>query len=111
MMHLATPQLDRGPVITYCTFPIKGEPFNKYWQEIGSLSIAEIKRKQGENNTLFKLIRQHGEIRELPFIVLTLKALGKKEVRIEKGEILDNLGNLMAGYDLSYEVNKMCGTK
>jgi len=60
MMHLVTPELDRGPVITYCTFSIIGEPFDRHWQEIGKRSIAELKKEQGENNALFRLIRQHG---------------------------------------------------
>jgi folate-dependent phosphoribosylglycinamide formyltransferase PurN len=28
MMHLVTPELDRGPVVSYCLFSIKGEPFS-----------------------------------------------------------------------------------
>ena len=34
MMHLVTPELDKGPPVAYCTFPISGEPFDRYWQEI-----------------------------------------------------------------------------
>jgi len=30
MMHLATPELDKGPPATYCTFPIRGKPFDRY---------------------------------------------------------------------------------
>jgi len=28
MMHLVTPELDKGPPVTYCTFPIRGKPFD-----------------------------------------------------------------------------------
>jgi len=105
MMHLATPELDRGPVITYCTYPITGKPFDRYWQKIGNSSSAGIKKEEGESNPLFQIIRQHGLSRELPLIVQTLKALCNSEVRIESGQIFDRQGQPLSGYDLSQEVN------
>lgn len=106
MMHLVTPELDRGPVITHCTFPITGGPFDKYWREIAKRPIAELKKEQGENNALFRLIRQYGLNREFPLIVSTLRALSQGEVRIEAGKIFDSRGEPIAGYDLTDEVNK-----
>jgi phosphoribosylglycinamide formyltransferase-1 len=32
MMHLVTPRLDEGPPVAYCTFSIRGEPFDRYWR-------------------------------------------------------------------------------
>jgi phosphoribosylglycinamide formyltransferase-1 len=107
MIHLATPELDRGPVVTYCTYPIRGGEFDKYWTELEGQSIDKIKREQGEDNSLFKLIRKHGMTRELPLIVATLKALCNNEVRIESGNILDKQGKPIKGYDLSNEINRM----
>lgn len=109
LMNLVTPELDRGPVITYCTYPIRGEPFDEYWREIGGRSVAEVKREQGESNALFKLIRQHGLARELPLIVATLKAFGQGEVKIESGRVFDRQGQPISGYDLTDEVNKAAG--
>ena len=106
MMHLVTPELDRGQVITYCTYPIRGESFDNYWREIDNRSVADIKKEQGENNALFKLIRQHGLAREFPLIVSTLRAFGRGEVRIEAGKVLDRRGKPISGYDLSHEVDK-----
>ncbi len=34
MMHLVTPELDKGPPVTYCTFSIKGKSFDRYWNKI-----------------------------------------------------------------------------
>lgn len=107
MIHLATPELDRGPVVTYCTYPIIGGEFDEYWRELEGHTIEEIKGEQGENNRLFQLIRKHGLTRELPLIVATLKTLCKNDVRIESGKILDKQGNPIKGYDLSNEINKM----
>jgi phosphoribosylglycinamide formyltransferase 1 len=58
MMHLVTPQLDRGPLITYCRFPIIGKEFDGLWGENRELSLSRIKSEQGENNPLFRAIRQ-----------------------------------------------------
>ena len=106
MMHLVTPELDRGPVITYCIFPIRGEHFDKHWREIDGHPIAEIKKQQGENNALFKLIRQHGLAREFPLIVSTLRAFSRSEVKIEAGAIFDRYGKPISGYDLTDEVDR-----
>jgi len=106
MMHLVTPELDRGPVITYCTYPIRGESFDRYWREIDGRHVVEIKREQGESNTLFQFIRQHGLAREFPLIVSTLKAFSRGDVRIKAGKVLDRDGKSIPGYDLTKEVNR-----
>lgn len=106
MIHIVTPDLDRGPVVTYCSFSIRGEPFDKYWHQIGGRSIVEIKEKEGEKNILFQLIRKYGLAREFPLIVSTLKALSQGEMKIEAGKVLDRSGKPIAGYDLSNEINK-----
>lgn len=106
MMHLVTPELDKGPVVTYCTYPIRGGSFDKHWKELGSRSASSVKEDQGEAYTLFRLIRQHGAARELPLIVSTLKAFAGGRVRISKGQVVDSSGNRVAGCDLSEEVDQ-----
>src|SRR4030066_1050314 len=71
--------------------------------------IAEMKREQGEGSALFKLIRQHGLVREFPLIVSTLKAFGQGEVKIESGRVFSCQGKPISGYDLSDEENKAAG--
>lgn len=90
---------------------IRGKHFDKYWQEIGNTPLAEIKRSQGEDNALFKHIRQQGLAREFPLVVLTLKALSKMEVRVEEGKIVGSRGNQIASHDLSREVSRMVNVK
>jgi len=107
MMHLVTPELDKGPPVTYCTFPIRGEPFDRYWQEIERQSVSETKKEQGENNRLFKLIRQHGLAREFPLIISTLKAFSQGKVKIGKEKtVVDAAGNPITGYNLTDEINE-----
>ena len=108
MMHLVTPELDKGPPVTYCTFPIRGEPFNRYWEEIGGHSVEQIKRSQGENNRLFKLIRQYGLAREFPLIISTLKAFSQSKVRITADKKpVDAEGKPINGYNLTDEINEL----
>ena len=108
MMHLVTPELDEGTVVTYCTFPIKGEPFDAHWQELDKRGFAEIKQSQGVNNRLFQLIRQRGYLRELPLVVATIKAFSQGRVRITPDKrVVDAGGNPSNGYDLTEEIDKM----
>jgi folate-dependent phosphoribosylglycinamide formyltransferase PurN len=106
MMHLVTPELDEGPPVAYCTFPIRGKPFEKYWQEIEGQPLAEIKRRQGENNRLFRLIRKHGLAREFPLIIATIKAFSQGKVRIEAGKVVGADGRPINGYNLTDEINE-----
>lgn len=111
MMHLVTPELDKGPPVTYCTFNIRGEPFDRYWKEIEGLPALEVKRQQGEENPLFKLIRHHGVIRELPLITATIKAFSRHEVSVENGRVIDASGQVIAAYDLSPQIDKLLQDK
>ena len=111
-MHVAIPELDVGPSATYCTFPIRGEAFDKYWEEIKGKSVADIKAEQGEENALFKAIRSHGFVRETPLIMATIRAFSRGEVKITKNkQVADAAGNLIEGYDLSREIDEMVKDK
>ena len=106
MMHLVTPELDMGPPVAYCTFTIRGKPFDKYWREREGQTVAEIKQRQGENNRLFRLIRKHGLAREFPLIISTLKAFSQGKVRIERGKVVDAGGRPINGYNLTDEIDE-----
>ena len=107
-MHVAIPELDMGPTATYCIFPIRGEAFDRYWDEIKGKSIDEIKKAQGEDNILFKTIRHHGAVRELPLTVSTIRAFSEGKVKITPGrQVVDAAGNPVNGYDLSAEIDRM----
>lgn len=105
MMHLVTPELDRGPVVSYVTFPIRGGPFDRLWEEVEGRSVEEIQRTEGEENALFKLIRQQGAARELPLVISTLKAFSEGRVRVtDEKQVVDSAGRPINGYDLSAEI-------
>ena len=107
LMNLVTPELDKGPPVAYCTFPIRGKPFDKYWNEIEGHSLEEIK-KQGENNPLFRLICKHGLAREFPLIIATLKAFGQGDIKITADKkLVDAEGKSIKGYNLTDEINEL----
>jgi phosphoribosylglycinamide formyltransferase-1 len=95
MMHLVTPELDRGPVISYYSFSIQGGAFAPFWE--GNL---------GERGPLFWLIRQEGVRREIPLIVLTLKAVAEGAIRITDGKVVDSTGKELEGLPLTQEVEE-----
>lgn len=107
MMHLVTPALDRGPVITYCSYPITGPDFDDEWKEVNDAGMEKIKSGQGENNRLFQKIRQTGFIREIPLIIYTLKSLGAGKIRINNDQsLIDDKGSTISGFDLTDEINQ-----
>lgn len=108
MMHMVTPELDRGTPVTYCTFPVRGEPFDKLWEEIKGQSLEEMKQGDGENGLLFRRIREHGFARELPLVTATVKAFSHGKVIITPDKkVVDAAGNAICGYDLTCEINKL----
>ncbi len=108
MMHLVTPELDKGPPVTYCTFPIRGEPFDRYWGEIKGSSPRQIIKSQGENNRLFRLIREHGLAREFPLIISTLKVFSEGRIRISpEKQVVDAEGRPVKAYSLTDAINEL----
>jgi len=105
MMHLVTPELDKGPVVAYGTFPISGEPFGRYWQEIKG-SLPGSPERDRAKDSLFKLIRKHGLAREFPLIIATLKAFSQGKIKITADKkVVDSKGKPIAGYNLTDEIN------
>jgi len=95
MMHLVTPELDRGAVVAYYSFPIQGGAFAPFWKE-----------GPEKRGPLFWLIRQEGVRREIPLIILTLKAVAEGRIQIKDGKVLDSKGKELKGLVLTREVEE-----
>ncbi len=106
MMHLATPELDAGPPVTYCRYPIRGPAFDRLWAAIAGRSVAEIRAAEGEENALFVEVRREGVARELPLVIETLRAFADGRVHIVDKRILDREGRRIRGYDLTAEIER-----
>ncbi len=105
MMHLVTPELDKGPVVSFCRYPIRGPAFDDVWSQAGDKTASDIKAAEGENNALFKQIRRHGAARELPLIANTVKTFSRGLVAIKNGVIVNCSGKPIKGYNLSAEID------
>ena len=112
MMHLVTERLDEGPPITYCTFPIRGGVFDPLWddleRELAEKGMAEIIEK-GEGNPLFMEIRRQGVRREIPLLILTLKALGEGKMRVAEGKVVNETGEEIGAMLLNPEIEGYLG--
>jgi phosphoribosylglycinamide formyltransferase-1 len=110
MMHLVTEELDRGPVITYCMFPVVGGEMDQLWRDFDARletePIEKIAGREGEGNPLFAEIRRRGFIRELPLIVHTLRVFAAGEVRVENGTVMAGGKPVPGGYDLSEAIDR-----
>jgi phosphoribosylglycinamide formyltransferase 1 len=92
MIHIVTPELDRGPTLSYFSFSVEGEPF-------ASL------REAGDTDALADAIRAHELQREFPLILTTLRALASGEVVIRDHLAFAADGSqLRQGRDLSPKV-------
>lgn len=91
MMHLVTPVLDRGPAISYYSFPIKGGRWDVLWRE-------------PDKSRLFGLIRAEGVKRELPLILFTVKEFADGTLAVEGEKVYAHGRELNKGYDLTKEI-------
>jgi folate-dependent phosphoribosylglycinamide formyltransferase PurN len=106
MVHLVTEALDEGPLVSHCSYSLRGPSFDALWQALGSRSAEELREAEGEESALFREIRRHGSARELPFVVETLRAFADRRLRIADRGVVDQDGReLPGGLDLTAEVD------
>lgn len=113
MMHKVIPELDRGPVATYCRFSIRGPAFDSLWNDLPSekKSLADLIKKESQKNETTKYplhvaIRNEGFKREIPLIFSTISSLINDELDINGEVVRDKSGaNLDHGHDLTSAVD------
>ena len=104
LVHLATAQVDQGPVVAYCRFPLRGGDFDALWREVEGIPVDRLRAEQGEENILFRRIREEGVKREVPLLLATLKAIANGRVHIAGNRVLDAEGRSLSGPDLTPEI-------
>lgn len=103
-IHLTTAGLDEGPVVTYCTFSLRGPAMDPLWRLVAGRSSEDIREAEGEAFPLFAEIRRLGAIREPPLLIHTARALAGGRLRIENGEIIADGARVTRGFDLTPEI-------
>jgi phosphoribosylglycinamide formyltransferase-1 len=108
MMHLATPELDEGPPVTYFRLPLTGPEFEPLWDRFSEKrrrqSLADIQAREGETEPLFAKIRQEELRREFPLILLTLKNLAEGRFTLTRAGVGHEGRRLDRGLDLTGQV-------
>jgi phosphoribosylglycinamide formyltransferase 1 len=87
MVHMVTKELDRGPVISFCRFPIKGEGWDDLWDSWRTEIAADAPRELRESHPLFRKIRLAGELRELPLLRSAIRELAYENIVIRDRKI------------------------
>ncbi len=83
MMHLATEEVDRGPLVSYVTVPLRTPALEPHWQQLQGQSVAEIKERLGEEYELFRLIRSEQYSREPYLLLETLRSLSEGKITLD----------------------------
>jgi len=98
MIHLATPQLDRGPVVAFDAFDVSGGDFAPLWEQfrakLATSSLEQIAAAEGEQEPLFAAIRKLGEAREIPLLYQTLKQFVLGKLRTTSGAVFSESARL-----------------
>jgi len=91
MIHLATAQLDRGPVVSTFRFSLRDEEWGPLWMQFRekrkTMSVAEIAATEGESEPLFAAIRRRGEVREIPLLYQTLRQFAEGKLNTTNGGV------------------------
>lgn len=110
MMHLATPELDEGPPVTYFRLPLTGPEFEPLWvqftEKCRQQSLADIQTIEGEAEPLFTTIRREELRREFPLILLTLKNLAAGSFTLSRAGVRHAGRLLDRGLDLTGQVEE-----
>jgi folate-dependent phosphoribosylglycinamide formyltransferase PurN len=109
MIHLATPELDEGPPVTYCTYPLRGPDFDPLWEQLEGRDLSAVRAQQGEANPLFREIRRHGVAREIPLVIETLRAFADGRLRLRNKQLVDAEGRPVPPQDLTDEIERVVG--
>ena len=84
MVNVMIPEMDAGPVISYCRYALRGPGFDEGWAAWGGRTSAEVKGQESEDHTLFRAIRSAGLVRERPFLVETLQAIAGGRIDLSR---------------------------
>ena len=107
MVHLVTKELDRGPVISYCRFPITGPEWDSLWEQWKRDIKPDATLESREAHPLFKKIRSEGEIRELPLLRGAIRELAHGNVTVRDKKIWAAGQLLQQGVDLTPAIEEI----
>ena len=109
-IHLVTEGLDEGPIVTYCTYPLRGPTIDLLWHAASDRPVEDLQATDGESSPLFLEIRRRGAAREIPLVVETLRAFADGRLRLDDGRIMAGETRVVGGFDLTPEIEQALST-
>jgi phosphoribosylglycinamide formyltransferase 1 len=114
MLHRVTPAVDRGPVATFCRYPLRGPELDPLWALLPAcledrLAVINSQRllKREATHPLFHALRQVGLAREMPLMLATARAVAEGRLRLGADGVSDGSGRFLAGgLELTAEVEQ-----
>lgn len=107
MLHIATEETDRGPVISWYEFPLSSERLTKLWLEVTALvrakGVGHAKREPAWKE-LVQQIRREQFAGETPLILLTLEKLAQGLWEIKERTLYIEGQPYPHGYCLNREI-------
>ena len=105
MVQLSTAEVDKGPVVAWRRFSIRGPEFDALWRDIAGQSVEDLRQEHGEGHPLFAKIRQEGLRREPHTLVEALRQIADGNVTINGGVVRDANGTpLPGGIEVTAEI-------
>jgi len=103
MMHLAIPEVDAGPVVAYCRYPLDDPELAPLWADLEAHrgGLNDLDDAALEESALFAAIRARGVLRESPLLVAALGEFAAGRLRAEGGSVLDAAGAPAAPADVT----------
>lgn len=89
MVNLVTGDVDRGPAVSYCRFPIRDAANEAAWEAVSASEIDAAGLEQIMDMPLYADIRARGVARERPFLVETLRAVAAGILAVPPPEPVD----------------------
>jgi len=89
MANVVTSDVDRGPAISFCRFPIRDSANEGLWEVTSRDHVATLPVAELTASPLFSDIRERGVRRERPFLVETLRELAVGEIAVPPAAPVD----------------------
>ncbi len=106
MVHIVTKTLDRGPVISYCKFPVMGKEWDGLWKQWEADITPETSMEARESHPLFKEIRRVGAIRELPLLKEAIYEIANGRIVIKEKKVWTGGEIRESGVDLTDHIER-----
>ena len=104
MLHLAIAEVDEGPAVAYCRYPLRDDALEALREQLSGTSAA-LDDGALDGSALFAAIRERGVERESPLVVAALAEFAAGKLRVEGRQVLDEGGQPARPADLTKQVD------